>query len=148
VIQSSVAEGIDPGLDSSIAAGSTLYPNVVGNPKLSNPTLTEWFNPAAYTNPAPGTFGNSGRNTLIGPSFFDADLSAGKSFRLPREGMRLEIRADMYDVFNHINFNNPDANVGYTSSGALADTTAGTITSPAAYNSNRRIIQVGAHFIF
>jgi hypothetical protein len=38
--------------------------------------------------------------------------------------------------------------VGYTSSGALADTTAGTITSPAAYNSNRRIIQVGAHFIF
>jgi hypothetical protein len=148
VIQSSVAEGIDPGLDSSIAAGSTLYPNLVGNPKLSNPTLTEWFNPAAYANPAPGTFGNSGRNTLIGPSFYNADLSVGKSFRLPREGMRLEIRADMYDVFNHINFNNPDANVGYTSSGALSDSTAGTITGPAAYNSNRRIIQVGAHFIF
>jgi hypothetical protein len=148
VIQSSVAEGIDPGLDSSIAAGSTLYPNLVGNPKLSNPTLTEWFNPAAYADPAPGTFGNSGRNTLIGPSFYNADLSVGKSFRLPREGMRLEIRADMYDVFNHINFNNPDANVGYTGSGALADSTAGTITGPAAYNSNRRIIQVGAHFIF
>ena len=62
--------------------------------------------------------------------------------------MKLEIRADMYDVFNHINFANPDANVGYLGNGQLADTTAGEITGPAAYNSNRRIIQLGAHFIF
>jgi hypothetical protein len=148
VIQGSVADGIDPGLDSSFSAGSTLYPNVVGNPKVSNPTLTQWFNPAAYANPVPGTFGTSGRNTLIGPSFFNADFSVGKAFRFPREGMRLEIRADMYNVFNHINFGNPDANVGYNSNGTLADTTAGTITGPAAYNSNRRIIQLGAHFTF
>lgn len=148
VIQSSIADAIDPGLAPSLSAGSTLYPNVIGNPAASNPTLTHWFNPAAYADPTPGTFGNSGRNTLIGPSFFNADFSVGKSFRLPREGMRLEIRADMYDVFNHINFNNPDANVGYGSNGLLADTTAGTITSPAGYNSNRRIIQVGAHFTF
>ena len=145
VIQGSVAEGIDPGLDSSFSAGSTLYPNLVGNPKVSNPTLGEWFNPAAYANPAPGTFGNSGRNSLIGPTFFNADFSIGKSFRLPREGMRLEIRADMYDVFNHTNFANPDANVGYTSNGVLADTTAGTITSPVG---GQRIIQVGARFSF
>ena len=145
VIQGSVAEGIDPGLDSSFSAGSTLYPNLVGNPKVSNPTLGEWFNPAAYANPAPGTFGNSRRNSLIGPTFFNADFSIGKSFRLPREGMRLEIRADMYDVFNHTNFANPDANVGYTSNGVLADTTAGTITSPVG---GQRIIQVGARFSF
>jgi len=150
VIQSSVAEGVDPGLDSFFGAygGANLYPNVVGNPKVSNPTLTEWFNPAAYANPAYGTFGTSGRNTLVGPSFFNADFSIGKAFRLPREGMRLEVRADMYDVFNHINFANPDANVGYLSNGQLADTTAGTITGPAGYNGNRRIIQLGAHFIF
>jgi hypothetical protein len=104
--------------------------------------------PAAYANPAPGTFGNSGRNALVGPSFFNADFSVGKSFRLPREGMQLEIRADMYDVFNHINFANPDANVGYVSNGTLADTTAGTITGPAGYNGNSRIIQLGAHFTF
>ena len=145
VIQGSVAEGIDPGLDSSFSAGSTLYPNLVGNPKVSNPTLGEWFNPAAYANPASGTFGNSRRNSLIGPTFFNADFSIGKSFRLPREGMRLEIRADMYDVFNHTNFANPDANVGYTSNGVLADTTAGTITSPVG---GQRIIQVGARFSF
>jgi hypothetical protein len=132
----------------SLSAGSTLYPDVVGDPKVSNPTLAHWFNPAAYANPAPGTFGNSGRMTLIGPGFFNADFSLGKSFPLPREGMKLDIRADMYNVFNHINFANPDANVGYTSDGVLADTTAGTITGPAGGNGNRRIIQLGAHFTF
>ena len=160
VIQSSVAAGVDPGLDSFLGSygGANLYPTVVGNPKASNPTLSQWFNPAAFADPAPGTFGNSGRNTLIGPGFSNVDFSISKAFRLPREGMRLEIRADAYDLFNHINFNNPDANVGYTCSnttvqcgagnGVLADTTVGTITSPAAYNSNRRIIQLGAHFTF
>jgi outer membrane receptor protein involved in Fe transport len=148
VIQGSIADGIDPGLAPSLSAGSTLYPNVVGNPVVSNPTITHWFNPAAYTNPASGTFGDSGRNTLIGPSFFNADLSVGKSFALPREGMKLDIRGDMYDVFNHINFANPDANVGYLSNGTLADTTAGTITGPAGGNGNRRIIQLGAHLTF
>ncbi len=144
VIQNSVAEGIDTGLDSSLSAGSTLYPELIGNPKLSNPTIKEWFNPAAYTNPAPGTFGDNGRMTLIGPGFFNADFSIGKSFSLHREGMKLEIRADMYNVFNHVNYANPDANVGYTN-GVLADSTAGVITGPEG---GQRIIQVGGHFTF
>jgi outer membrane receptor protein involved in Fe transport len=149
VIQNSVAQGVDGGLDSFFGAyaGASLYPEVIGDPKVSNPALNHWFNPAAYANPAPGTFGNSGRNTLIGPGFFNADFSIGKSFRLPYEGMKLEIRADMYNVFNHINYANPDADVGY-SNGVLADTTAGVITGPAGYNSNRRIIQLGGHFTF
>jgi outer membrane receptor protein involved in Fe transport len=147
VIQNSVAQGLDPGLDSSLSNGSTLYPQVVGNPSVPNPTPGHWFNPAAYANPAQGTFGNSGRNTLTGPRFFNADFSVGKAFALPREGMRLEIRADMNNVFNHVNYANPDANVGYNK-GVLADTTAGTITNPAGFNSNMRIIQLGAHFTF
>src|SRR5580704_17826971 len=43
VIQSSVAEAIDPGLDSSLSAGSTLYPVQVGNPHVSDPNRHEWF---------------------------------------------------------------------------------------------------------
>src|SRR3984957_20374679 len=61
VIQGSVADGIDPGLAPSIGESGTnnyLYPQLVGNPKVSNPTIHGWFNPAAYANPAPGTFGN------------------------------------------------------------------------------------------
>lgn len=143
IIQSSVAQGIDPGLDPSLSAGSRLYPLVVGNPSVSNQTRKEWFNPAAYANPAYGTFGNSGRNTLLGPSFFNADLSVGKKFSF-HEKIFLEIRADMFNVFNHVNYAHPDANVGYIN-GALADSTAGTITGPSA---GQRVIQIGAHLTF
>jgi outer membrane receptor protein involved in Fe transport len=147
VIQGSVADGIDPGLTPSLNAGSALYPNQVGDPRVGHPTIQQWFNPAAYANPAPGTFGNGRRNTLVGPGFANVDLSIAKEFPL-YERAKLEIRADAYDAFNHINYANPDANVGYNSSGTLADPTAGTITGPAGFNGNRRIIQLGAHFRF
>jgi hypothetical protein len=149
VIQGSVADGIDPGLAPSIGESGTnnyLYPELVGNPKVSNPTIHGWFNPAAYANPAPGTFGNSGRNTLIGPGFANVDISLAKEFPI-HERVRLEIKADASNAFNHTNYNNPDANVGYVN-GVLADTTAGTITNPAAYNANLRVIQLGAHLRF
>ncbi|MGH9401319.1 MAG: hypothetical protein ACRD2P_04335, partial [Terriglobia bacterium] len=145
VIQGSVATGIDPGLAPSLANGSTLYPELVGNPKVSNPSNGKWFNPAAYANPAPGTFGSSGRNVLIGPGYSDVDLSVGKVFPLHFEGTRLEIRADMYNMLNHVNYANPDANVGTTSTGVLADPTSGTITGPEG---GSRIIQVGVHLTF
>jgi hypothetical protein len=143
VIQGSVASAIDPGLGPSFSAGSTLYPDLVGNPGVSNRSHANWFNPAAFANPAPGVFGNNGRNTLIGPGFTNVDFSLAKEFSI-YEPVKLEIRADMFDVFNHINWGNPDANVGY-SGGALADTTAGTVTSPVG---GTRIIQLGAHFRF
>jgi hypothetical protein len=149
VIQSSVAGNIDPGLSSAFGVGNMyLYPEVVGNPKLSNPTPGEWFNPAAFANPAYGTFGDAGRNILIGPGFWDVDLSLGKTFALPWEGIKLDIRADATNAFNHVNYFNPDGDVGYNSNGTLADSAAGRITNPAGYNASMRIIQLGARITF
>lgn len=149
VIQSSVGGGIDPGLGPAFGvANMYLYPNVVGNPNVSNPSPGNWFNPAAFANPAPGTFGDAGRNILIGPGFFNVDISLGKTFSLPWEGIKLDIRADATNAFNHVNYYNPDANVGYNSNGTLADPTAGTITNPAGYNAAMRIIQLGARLTF
>lgn len=145
VIQGSVADGIDPGLGPSFSNGSALYPELVGNPKVSNPTNAKWFNPAAFANPAPGTFGSAGRNILIGPGYSDIDFSIAKSFPLHFERSRLEIRADMYNMLNHVNYANPDAAVGYTSAGVLADPNAGVITGPVG---GSRIIQLGVHFTF
>jgi hypothetical protein len=102
-----------------------------------------WFNPAAYANPLPGTFGDNVRNTLIGPGFTNVNFSLAKEFSL-YESLKLEVRADMFDVFNHINWANPDANVGYNGS-TLADTTAGSITNTVG---GTRIIQLGAHVRF
>jgi TonB dependent receptor len=146
VIQSSVADGIDPGLTPSFSAGSTLYPDLVGNPHVSNPSIKQWFNPAAFANPATGVFGDTGRNTLIGPGFSDVDFSLAKQFPLHFEGVRLEFRADMFNVFNHPNFANPDADVGYTD-GVLADSASGTITNTENYT-GQRIIQLGLHLRF
>ncbi len=162
VIQSSVANAIDPGLAPSIAAGSLLYPNLVGTPGVSNPSPGQWFNPAAFANPANGTFGNLGRNTLVGPGYSNVNLSIAKQFNLHWEGVKLEIRADAYDLFNHINYHNPDANVGYlcepsgqlapclsTDTGlALVDGSAGKLTDSAGYAANTRVLQLGAHITF
>ena len=153
VIQGSVSGGIDPGLAPSFNAGSYLYPEQIGDPKVSSPSRSQWFNPAAFANPADGTFGNMRRNTLIGPGFTNVNLSIAKEFPI-HEAIALEIRADAYNVFNHINWGNPDANVGYGSSPcltgpntglSLADCTAGEVTSPVG---GTRIFQLGAHIRF
>jgi hypothetical protein len=146
VIQSSVAGGIDPGLTAAFNAGSTLYPEQVGDPGVSHRSHAMWFNPAAFANPAFGTFGNTHRNTLIGPGFANVNLSIAKEFPL-HEAIALEIRADMFDVFNHINWSTPDLNVGY-SGGVLADSTAGQVTTPVNFGIDARIIQLGAHIRF
>ena len=135
------------------AAGSYLYPEQVGDPSVSNRSHTTWFNPAAYANPADGTFGNSRRNTLVGPDFANVNLSLAKEFPI-HEAIALEIRADAFNMFNHVNWGNPDANVGYGGSACasgpnlrvnLADCNSGEVTSTVG---GTRIIQLGAHFRF
>jgi hypothetical protein len=159
VIQYGIATGLDGGLIPSLNAGSTLYPEQIGNPGSSQHFVAPagsssehfgkggLFNPAAFANPAAGTFGNTHRNILIGPGYSNVDLSLGKEFPLIAEKLKLEIRADAYNAFNHVNYGNPDANVGY-SGGTLADGTAGISNGPAGFNSNMRIIQLGARFMF
>jgi Carboxypeptidase regulatory-like domain/TonB-dependent Receptor Plug Domain len=153
VIQSSVSDGLDVGLDPSFAAGSYLYPEEVGSPSVSNRSHTTWFSPAAFANPADGTFGSAHRNTLVGPGFANVNLSLAKEFPI-HEAIALEVRADAFNMFNHVNWGNPDANVGYGGSpcltgpnqGAnLADCTAGEVTGTVG---GTRIIQLGAHVRF
>jgi hypothetical protein len=80
--------------------------------RLSNPfsagsrTRAEWFNPAAYALPAAGTFGNSGRNSLKGPTYKNVDLSLAKSFAI-WESLHLQFRSEFFNLFNHTNFMNP-----------------------------------------
>jgi hypothetical protein len=146
VIQGSIADGIDPGLTPAFNAGSMLYPEQIGDPSVSHRSHAMWFNPAAFANPADGTFGDTQRNTLTGPGFANVNLSIAKEFPI-HEAIALEIRADMFDVFNHINWANPDANVGY-SGGVLADSTAGQVTTPINFGIDARIIQLGTHIRF
>jgi len=79
-------------------------PNVVGEAALSNDdrTWSRWFNTAAFTVPAAGTFGNVTRNAMRGPGTFNTDLSLTKliPFGAARSG---ELRIEAFNVFNHAN---------------------------------------------
>ena len=69
---------------------------------------TGYFDQTAFVTTPTGTFGNSGRNSLVGPSYFDADMSLVKNFPLLKtEGSHVQLRADFFNVFNNVQFNNP-----------------------------------------
>ena len=125
----------------------TLYAVRVGNPSVSSPKAPgQWFNPAAYADPAPGSFGDSTRDSLYGPGFFNLDLSIGKTFSIS-ERFKLEFRADAFNFLNHVVHGNPDSNVSYNASGTLVDSAAGTI-APLDIANSPRLFQLGAKILF
>jgi len=68
-----------------------------------------WFDPAAFVLPAAGTFGNVGRNELIGPDLRTMDLSVSRDLAVPSLGSRsrLELRLEVFNLFNRANFGPP-----------------------------------------
>ncbi|MGI4758738.1 MAG: carboxypeptidase regulatory-like domain-containing protein [Janthinobacterium lividum] len=74
------------------------------NPYLKNGI--QYLNPAAFTTPAPGTFGNQRRNDLSGPNLAQLDLTLSKVFALT-ERVNFKFTADAFNVMNHANFANP-----------------------------------------
>ncbi len=84
----------------------TRRPNLIAgaNPYLGNDR--NFLNPAAFTAPAAGTFGNLPRNALVGPKFFQADLILNRKFRF-NERYNMEFRTEIFNILNHANFSNP-----------------------------------------
>ena len=77
----------------------------------------EFFNLAAFTVPAPGEFGNAGRNTITGPRFFTVNVSFGREFVLDELRRRLEFRIEANNVFNRVSFTNINTVVNATNYG-------------------------------
>jgi hypothetical protein len=80
--------------------------------------VAAYFNPGAFQNAAPGTFGETGRNFLTGPSLVNVDFSLFKEFPVLEHG-KVQFRAELFNIFNHPNFNNPDNTVGDGTFGQL-----------------------------
>lgn len=89
------------------ASRNTRRPNLVPgvNPYIENNGLL-FINPAAFTTPAPGTYGNLPRNYLKGPVFHQFDFTLKKQFQFT-ETTNLEFRTEFYNIFNRANFANP-----------------------------------------
>jgi hypothetical protein len=103
------------------------------NPNFSGPIMeggpNQYFNPSAFMQPLPGTYGNAGRNTLQGPRLVTTDLSLAKKFAL-NERLDLKFRAEFFNILNHTNFNTPNP-VVYAAATGGPSPTAGVITSTA-----------------
>ncbi len=87
--------------------------------RLSTRTPNRWFDATAYALPARGFQGAAGRNVLEGPGFQTLDFSAVKIFHLT-ERANLQFRAELFNIFNHANFNNPDGNISSSTVGVIS----------------------------
>jgi hypothetical protein len=122
----------------------TVNVNVVPgvDPHMAHPGPSQWYNPAAFDQPADFTPGNGPRTEpdLLGPGYSSMDLSVTK--RMPMGGERaLEFSATAINVLNHANWNYPDPNIGPVSA---PNVDAGKIIG----SHGGRVVQIGLKFSF
>ena len=103
---------------SVLGFGANDRPNVVGDPNLSSPSADRWFNTASFAFPAPGTFGNAGRNILRGPGYQNVNASLIKNTLLT-ERLNLQFRVEVFNLFNRPNLNLPDNFLGSPTFGRI-----------------------------
>ena len=105
-----------PGASNNPTGGLTAgCPGVESGEKLGVPE--RYFDPCSFSVPPPGTLGNVGRNTILGPSVFSMDLSLQKELLLGRE-RRLQFRAEFFNLPNHPSFALPPRSSTVVFSGA------------------------------
>jgi len=134
--------------DRADLAVSSVQQAVLGGGRSHAAQVQEWFNTNAFVPNAIGTFGDTGKNILRGPRFFDADLAAVKNAKIT-ERLSMEFRAEFFNAFNNVNFGKPDNNL------ADVGTTYGQITGLAGASSSNtygtaqpRIVQFAVKFSF
>jgi hypothetical protein len=109
--------------------------DLVGDPNLDDRSVTQWFNRAAFAQPAAGSFGTLGRNTERGPGVNNLDLALFKNVRIRGE-IRLQFRLESFNAFNHTQFAGVSTN--------LTAPNFGVVTSARA----ARINQLGVKLLF
>jgi hypothetical protein len=130
---------------STLNTGSgSQFPNRIASGVLpsSERSIHRWFDATAFVAPGQYTFGNSGRNVLYGPGTKQVDLSLFKSFALS-EKQRIQFRAEAFNAFNTPQFNNPNAQIGFT--GVARITSAG---NPTVFQRTPRQVQLALKLYF
>lgn len=141
------------GIADTVALGTNTYgngdfinqrPNAVAgvDPYAQPQTVNQWLNPAAFSMPAPGTFGNLGRNTIFGPGLAQIDFSVLKDTPIT-EGAKLQFRAEIFNLANHPNFAQPNTTFGSPSFGEIFNTIGRTLGMGTS-----RQIQLALRFSF
>jgi hypothetical protein len=109
-------------LNTGVNNGAPSWPNRIGDGRLDNPTVDQWFDPTAFVAPPPNTYGTSGRGVLYAPGTQTVDVSLSRTF--PISMFRLQFRADAFNLFNTPQFGFPNANIGSPTVGRITSTIA------------------------
>jgi hypothetical protein len=95
-------------------------PDLIGYQYLhAHDTQGLWMNPASYAFPAPYTYGNLGRNTLIGPGYFQTDFGGYKNFNIT-ERINMQFRAEIFNITNRVNYSNPSGDLNSAQFGVIS----------------------------
>ena len=97
---------------------NSVRPDLIGPIRIIG-SVDQWFDPTAFM--AVNRFGTLGRNVVIGPSFHNTDFSIIKSVTISQR-YRLQLRADVFNLFNHPNFGPPGNVVGSPTFGKISRT--------------------------
>jgi hypothetical protein len=118
----------------------------VGNANDGPRRWDSWINSAAFVAAPKGTFGNAGRNTVIGPRANIADFSVLKSTRIS-ERVNLQFRSEFFNIFNHPNFALPNVTVNSSAFGSIASTVDVSNGNPLG-DGGPRLAQFALKFVF
>ncbi|SRR5580698_2844897 len=114
------------------------------------------MNSSQFTSPVgPGgiaTFGNQRRNQVYGPVFFDTDLTLMKNFSIPHwEGAQFQIGAQVFNLFNHLNFDQPVDDIASSQFGSIVRTVGPPTSIFGAFlggDASPRAVQIKAQLTF
>jgi hypothetical protein len=148
-----VLTGLDNALNGFFGNTGVQRPNqVLGD--VSSPTrgqscptapCVNWLNAGAFAQPATGTYGNVGFNSIQGPGFWEWDEAVTRDFRI-REGQKLQVRAEAFNVTNSVRYGNPGLSL------SNAATFGKITTSAASLNGNTgggpRVMQFALKYVF
>src|SRR5262249_17664674 len=100
--------------------GNVNWPNRIASGRLDHPSVSRWFDTSAFVFPVQYVQGNAGRNILTGPGTVSTDASLQRLFRWPkRESVRMEFRAEAFNLFNTPQLGQPGVTLGNSSFGVI-----------------------------
>jgi hypothetical protein len=119
-LQSGAPFTVNLGSDrANIGSGPAQRPDLLCHPNAGAPhTPPRWFNTGCFALPAPFAFGNSPRNAVLAPGYADVDVMIGKDVPLSRDA-RLELRWEVFNLFNRANFDVPNRIFGTPNFGRI-----------------------------
>jgi hypothetical protein len=108
-------------LQTGVNNGAPSWPNRIGSGVLDEPTVDAWFKTTDFVAPPQNTYGDSGRGILYAPGHVNVDASLSKRFNVTGRS-NLEVRWDVFNLFNHPGFGFPNSAIGNANAGRITTT--------------------------